>query len=521
MYLRRLCTPGLIFAVSTLLSAGLAACVRPAPDSPAWNPPIADSTPGLPPASLNAVTVTASFHLPPTRIPGAPILTPTPDAPRFLPTPRRGPETYVVQPGDTLGAIGLRYGVSLEALTQANSLYNPNVLDVGQVLKIPLPTPQVTGPSFKIIPDSELVYGPMSILLDLEAFIRSKGGYLAIYQQDVDGDMLNAAQIIRRVAQNYSVSPRLLLAVLEYRSGWLTNPNSLSPDPARLDAPLGVNDYWHSGLYRQLTWAANALNQGYYRWRAGAVSDWLLADGSVVPVDPSINAATAGVQNMFAQLDDYPAWLQDVSQHGLFATYSQLFGYPFDQAIEPVVPVNLIQPPMQLPFGSGEIWAFTGGPHGGWDGGSAWAALDFAPPGEALGCVVSEAWVTAVADGLILRAHNGAVVQDLDGDGYEQTGWTVLYMHIESRGRVRAGAYLQAGERIGHASCESGLSSGTHLHLARRFNGEWIPADGSVPFILDGWLSSGTGVEYDGYLTRNGVTVEAFDGDNPINQIQR
>ncbi|MDP2975108.1 MAG: M23 family metallopeptidase, partial [Anaerolineales bacterium] len=270
-----------------------------------------------------------------------------------------------------------------------------------------------------------------------------------------------------------------------------------------------------------LTWAANALNQGYYRWRAGAVSDWLLADGSVVPVDPSINAATAGAQNMFAQLDDYPAWLQDVSQHGLFATYSQLFGYPFDQAIEPVVPGNLIQPPMQLPFVSGEIWAFTGGPHGGWDAGSAWAALDFAPPGEAHGCVVSESWVTAVADGLILRAHNGAVVQDLDGDGYEQTGWTVLYMHIESRGRVRAGAYLQAGERIGHASCEGGLSNGTHLHLARRFNGEWIPADGSVPFILDGWLSSGTGVEYDGYLTRNGVTVEAFDGNNPINQIQR
>lgn len=518
MHLRRPCIPGLIFAVSTLLITALTACIRPAPDSPPWPPPVADSTPGLPPASVTGSTATASFRLPPTRIPGAPILTPTPDALRVLLTPRRGPETYVVQPGDTLGAIAFRYGVSLEALMQANNLYNPNALDVGQVLKIPLPTPQASGPSFKIIPDSELVYGPMSILLDLEAFIRSQGGYLASYQQDVDGETLNAAQIIRRVAQNYSVSPRLLLAVLEYRSGWLTNPH---PDPATLDVPLGVNDYWHIGLYRQLTWAANALNQGYYRWRAGAVSDWLLADGSVVPVDPSINAATAGVQNLFAQLDAYPAWLQDVSPNGLFKAYSQLFGYPFDQAIEPLVPENLIQPPMQLPFGSGEIWAFTGGPHGGWDVGSAWAALDFAPPGEAQGCVVSEFWVTAVADGLILRAHNGAVIQDLDGDGYEQTGWTVLYMHIESRDRVRAGAYLRAGERIGYASCEGGLSSGTHLHLARRFNGEWIPADGSVPFILDGWVSSGTGIEYDGYLTRNGVTVEAFDGNNPINQIQR
>lgn len=507
-----------IWIVTLLLT--LAACVRPAPDSPPWNPSGADSTPGLPPASVTGSTATASFRLLPTRIPGSPILTPTPDVPRFLPTPRSGPETYVVQAGDTLGAIGLRYGVSVEALMQANGLYDPNALDVGQTLKIPVPTPQATGPSFKILPDSELVYGPMSLTLDLEAFIRSKAGYLASYQQDVDGEVLNAAQIVRLVAQNYSVNPRLLLAVLEYHSGWVTNPNP-NPNPATLDTPLGFNDNWHIGLYRQLTWAANALNQGYYRWRVGAVSDWVLADGSVVPVAPSINAGTAGVQNLFAQLDDYPTWLQDVSQNGLSATYSQLFGYPFDLAIEPIVPGNLIQPPMQLPFASGEIWAFTGGSHGGWDEGSAWAALDFAPPGEAQGCVPSDAWVTAVADGLILRAENGAVVQDLDGDGYEQTGWTVLYMHIESRDRVRSGTSLHAGERIGHPSCEGGLANGTHLHLARRFNGEWIPADGSVPFVLDGWVSSGTGVEYDGYLTRNGVIVEAFDGNNPINQIQR
>jgi len=508
-----------IWIVTLLLI--LAACVRPAPDSPPWNPSGADSTPGLPAVSLTGSTATASFRLLPTRVPGSPILTPTPDATRFLPTPRSGPETYIVQAGDTLGAISLRYGVSVEALMQANGLYDPNTLAVGQTLQIPVPTPQPAGPSFKIIPDSELVYGPMSLTLDLESFIRSKAGYLASYQEDVDGETLNAAQIILRAAQNDSVNPRLLLAVLEYRSGWVTNPNSLSPDPATLAAPLGFNDNWHIGLYRQLTWAANALNQGYYLWRVGAVSDWVLADGSVVPVDPSINAGTAGVQNLFAQLDDYQTWLKDVSPNGLFAAYSQLFGYPFDLAIEPLVPGDLIQPLMHLPFATGEIWAFTGGPHAGWNPGSAWAALDFAPPGEALGCVSSDAWVTAVADGPILRAANGAVMQDLDGDGYEQTGWTVLYMHIESRDRVRAGTYLHAGERIGHPSCEGGIANGTHVHLARRFNGEWISADGSVPFILDDWGSSGTGVEYDGYLTRNGVTVEAFDGNNPINQIQR
>jgi LasA protease len=197
-----------------------------------------------------------------------------------------------------------------------------------------------------------------------------------------------------------------------------------------------------------------------------------------------------------------------------------LFGYPFDLAIEPIVPADLVQPAMQLPFETGVSWAFTGGPHGGWDTGSAWAALDFAPSGTE-GCVVSDAWVTAVADGLIVRTGWGAVVQDLDNDGYEQTGWTVLYMHIESRDRVPTGTYVRAGERIGHPSCEGGFADATHIHLARRFNGEWIPADGSVPFNLGGWISSGTGFEYDGYLTNGTRQIEAFNGTDAINQIQR
>lgn len=224
---------------------------------------------------------------------------------------------------------------------------------------------------------------------------------------------------------------------------------------------------------------------------------------------------------MFSKLDNLNQWNIDVSPDGLFAVYVKLFGYPFDNAIEPLVPDNLIQPVMILPFEEGEVWAFTGGPHGGWDAGSAWAALDFAPPGEAQGCVPSSEWVVAVADGTIIREGEGAVIQDLDNDGFEQTGWVVLYMHIESNERVSNGTYLKAGERIGHPSCEGGKSTGTHVHLARRFNGEWISADGSFPFNLSGWLSSGTGIEYDGLLSRNGQVVEAYNGNNPINQIGR
>jgi hypothetical protein len=65
------------------------------------------------------------------------------------------------------------------------------------------------------------------------------------------------------------------------------------------------------------------------------------------------------------------------------------------------------------------------------------------------------------------------------------------------------------------------VSTGTHLHLARRYNGEWITADQGLPFVLDGWVSMGQGSEYDGYLIKNGKTVEAWEGRDPINAIRR
>lgn len=463
-----------------------------------------------------AITPTRSYSLPPTRLPGDPYLLPTPDAPHYNASAPRGEQEYVVQPGDMLSAIAERYSVSMEAIAAANNLTDPNVLEVGQRLIIPAVLPQPTGPADKIIPDSELVYGPLAAWFDIDAFVQAKGGYLASYSQDVYGEQLSGAQIVARIAQSYSVNPRLLLALVEYRAGWVTNPN-----PPEKYNPFGYIDDWYAGLYRQLAWAAVHLNSGFYRWHAATVTDWLLADGSVVPIAPTINAGTAGVQNFFAHLDGYEAWLRDVSPGGFYDTYFLLFGYPFDYAIEPLVPSVLLQPPMHLPFAVGEVWSFTGGPHAAWDAGTPWGALDFAPPGDAYGCVQVDSWVTAVADGVVTRVGDGVVALDLDLDGNEGSGWVVVYMHIETRDRVPVGAFVRAGDPIGHPSCEGGLSTGTHVHITRKFNGIWLPAEGQPAFIMDGWLPASGGEEYVGVLTRGAEVVESFEGKSPLNQIGR
>ena len=454
----------------------------------------------------------------PKRDPNTFLWEPTPDSPHPLPTPRDYADQYTVQPGDTLGNIAQTYGISLDTLMQANGLDETSILAVGVILNIPpVAIDEKPGSSFKIIPDSELVYGPASIEFDLEDFLSRRNGYLTNYVQEVDGTYLTGAQIIMRIAQSYSINPRLLVALLEYRSGWVTNPT-----PDNVDYPFGNYESFRSGLYRQAAWAADNLNRGYYLWRVNAIATMPLADDTYVPLNSTINAGTMGVQYFFSKFNDRATWDIDVSMRGLFDTYRQLFDFPFDYSVASLVPANLIQPPMRLPIADGVTWTFTGGPHGGWDSGSAWAALDFAPPGEGGGCDPSVDWVVAVADGLIVRAENGAVIQDLDNDGYEQTGWNVLYMHVGSQDRVQPNTYVYAGDLIGHPSCEGGVSNATHLHLARKYNGEWIPADGNVPFILDGWVSSGNGIEYDGFLTRGTTILTAEEGVlEGVNQIAR
>jgi LasA protease len=495
-----------------------ASCVKPAPNSRPWNL----ETPATGTAQFTPANGEGARNTPipkaTARKPGEPVLTPTPDEPHTLPTPRSNEERYVVQRGDTLGMIAQRFGVEVDAIIAANQIPNPDIVEVGVELVIPAPQGLTAGPDFKIIPDSELVAGPASATFDIDAFVQSTRGYLKVYQEDIDGETLSGSAVVARVSREYSLNPRLLLALLQHEAGWLTTSE---PDPSSRDFPLGNVRPAYINLYHQLAWAANNLNRGYYLWKAGGISTWILADGSVIAPASTINAGTAGIQQFYSLLYGQADWEKAVGAKGVFATYENLFGFPFDYAVEPLLPVDLTQPAMQFPFEDGAVWSFTGGPHGGWGTGSAWAAIDFAPPGEALGCVRSDAWVTAVASGRILYAQNGMVLQELDTDGLIQTGWTILYMHIETRDRIEAQTSVQPGDRIGHPSCEGGVSNGTHVHLARKYNGEWIPADSSLPLNLDGWISSGNGIEYDGWLVRDDQTKEAWDGRVDANQIER
>ena len=529
--------------VGLLALLAIAGCSRDAPDvivvtatfMPAQTIAFSTEASQSQPAEPTTVEVAAVQLSPlPPQLP----IEPTPDPSRTVASQAR---EHIVQPGDTLSLIAQRYSITTDELIAANQLINPNILSVGQVITLP-DLPAEASTLFKILPDSLLVRGPGSSRFDVAGFVRQQPGYI---QQATDivttrlangaglEQELSSAEIVERVALEYSVDPRLLLMVLEYRAGWLSNPQpfeDLKTHPLVSEFNQGFD---RSGMYAQLSWAANELNRGYYGWKYGDQTSLLLGDGTRVQFAQGINPGTAGVQYYLGLYNAQDQWEFDTSRDGFFRLYYSYFGDPFAQATEPLVPDVLTAPELALPFAQGETWYFTGGAHGGWGSGSAWAAVDLAPPDERTDtmpfCFTSQHPVRAVAPGVIARSDIGTVILDLDGDGDESTGWSILYLHLDNRSQVQAGMAVSTGDTIGYAACAGGYSMATHLHIARRYNGEWIPADctscpvaNQVPrFTMAGWqVEMLPGQEYQGFLVRNSEQRRAEQGrDDPVNYI--
>ncbi|MFZ3069754.1 MAG: peptidoglycan DD-metalloendopeptidase family protein, partial [Anaerolineaceae bacterium] len=149
------------------------------------------------------------------------------------------------------------------------------------------------------------------------------------------------------------------------------------------------------------------------------------------------------------------------------------------------------------------------------------AALDFAPPSDATGCLPNSHWVVASTAGLVVRSENGLVVVDVDGDGKEQTGWNIIYLHIGTTQRVPVGTWVEVGDRIGHPSCEGGISTGTHLHIARKYNGEWVPAEGPLSFVLSGWKAKAGSVVYSGWLINGDQIIRSNKSGATASHLKR
>lgn len=161
------------------------------PQPPETSPVPAVETPSVPPA----------IETPPLPVP-----TPTPEVvpPGAAPTPAvqppetpataAGETTYVVQPGDRLFRIALRFGVDYRALAAYNNILNPDRIYPGQVLRIPQPgvspTPSAPG---------EILYTvqPGDNLFRIALRYNMNYLYLAAYNNIANPHQIRVGQVIR------------------------------------------------------------------------------------------------------------------------------------------------------------------------------------------------------------------------------------------------------------------------------------------------------------------------------------
>ncbi len=135
------------------------------------------------------------------------------------------------------------------------------------------------------------------------------------------------------------------------------------------------------------------------------------------------------------------------------------------------------------------------------------------------GCAYSGEWIAAPADGVISRSGQATLILDLDQDGDERTGWVLMFYHVGDQDRIPAGTQVRQGDPLGHPSCEGGQATGTHFHVARRYNGEWLSAGGPLPFVLDGWVADYGSNPYEGTLTKGSKVVKACTCSTRANRV--
>lgn len=91
------------------------------------------------------------------QIPGGSTPPPVPDP---VPPVKNPPNyvNYTVKPGDTLGKISQAFGVRPDVIAEVNGIVNPNLIYVGQVLKIPTSSPEAPPATTHVVQPGETLY---------------------------------------------------------------------------------------------------------------------------------------------------------------------------------------------------------------------------------------------------------------------------------------------------------------------------------------------------------------------------
>lgn len=151
-------------------------------------------------AVANATLAAQAAEAPVSTATPTPLPTATPVPPTATPTAGpvataapTGEVVHVVQPGENLFRIALRYGTTVQAIANANGIANPALIKVGQVLRIPVSGAQ------PISSGSETTYvvQPGDNLFRIALRYGMSHTYLAQYNNIANPALIYVGQVLR------------------------------------------------------------------------------------------------------------------------------------------------------------------------------------------------------------------------------------------------------------------------------------------------------------------------------------
>ncbi|MFQ5576716.1 MAG: LysM peptidoglycan-binding domain-containing protein [Anaerolineae bacterium] len=150
----------LLLVLVAIAAPALAGCARARPEAPDDQPgaasggtaaqttPLSPLTPTTAPPTPAGQPTTLAIHTPTPETTGAEAAAATPEAgatatplppvvkPTSITSPQQG-RVHIVQAGQNLFRIALQYGYDVDTLARYNNIANPNLIYVGQSIKIP------------------------------------------------------------------------------------------------------------------------------------------------------------------------------------------------------------------------------------------------------------------------------------------------------------------------------------------------------------------------------------------------
>jgi len=296
---------------------------------------------------------------------------------------------------------------------------------------------------------SQLIYTPQEMLnFNIEEYLENTSPELAEF-----------AEIISHWSGYSSISPKILLAMIENQTVLIT-----AFDEAKMARPLGGYSN-QIGFSNQVEDVAGRLAASFYEQRnVKGISFETLLGSALHHVESQERMNLESISTTYYSL--FPGEAETSRE-------SAEMQIEDEAALAP--PENLLQ----LPYPVGESWRFGGSHVSSGSGTYPQSSLDFFTGSGGWGSDTSPYWVSSSTAGTAVR-HSSCFVEVI----HSPNGWSTSYYHLDNV-QITTGQNVAINTPLANyantqaqALCDGGSSTGPHLHYSLKNNGSYYHLDG-------------------------------------------